>query len=89
MIIFHLLDDFILTFSFHQNTKSSTNHRAPGLCTNTSSMCFQCIKKNHFIVCLNTLNLNFGYEKDNYIARIYENNVKSFEILWVKGGTIR
>lgn len=46
-------------------------------------------KKNHFIVCLNTLNLNFGYEKDNYIARIYENNVKSFEILWVKGGTIR
>lgn len=45
MIIFHLLDDFILTFSFHQNTKSSTNHRAPGLCTNTSSMCFQCIKK--------------------------------------------
>ena len=46
-------------------------------------------KKKHFKLCLNTLNLNFGYEKDNHIARIYENNVQSFEILLVKGGTIR
>ena len=82
MILYRLFP-FIKILSLQQIIELLVHVQIPVLCASNV------YKKTHFIVCLNTLNLNFGYEKDNYIARIYENNVKSFEILWVKGGRIR